>query len=339
MKIEIECQRCFSIFTKEGRGCTRAKFCDTCKPIHRKEQAKLASAKSHAKKQVAQGFVVPEPDELIFYGYKNPLRRLKPEEGYGYDGVVLYSKDAEKIQCHVCGKLFKNVGSHAKFAHKLSAEQYKKKFNLSQKTALVGEKTRVALIQAHNTIPSFSQRGKTPKQIKVHMKKMSKKANKKGSRGWSLEKRNETGMCPQQLVAKVKRLGRKLGRRPNAKDYVKEYGSYQSIITVFGTWNEAIRLAGFTTYTAERSISTDPKYLLEQMKSFYDKHGRTPRHSDMKRGLVPSHQTYWKVFGSVNKARVLAGVPALIPVGGKWEEVIIPKKDQKRYQKELEKMY
>lgn len=269
--------------------------------------------------------IIPSDDQLIFYGYKEPLKKYK--EGFGYMGVVSYSKERDRVQCHICGRLFLNVGCHAKFAHGLLAQDYKKKVGLALKTALVGEGTREKLMKAHDQIGSFSCKNLTKKQRIEKMRKMSRLAKNKGRHGWSLEKRNETGNCPEQLVDKIKKLQIKIGKRPSAKDYQKEYGSFQSVITVYGKWNEALRVAGMTTYTDEKDIRGDENYLLEQMRFFYKKYGRTPRQSDGQRGLIPCHQLYWKKFGSMNKARELAGIPVLIPISKyRYEEVLLNKK-------------
>lgn len=288
---------------------------------NREEYLRVRRLQRHEKERS----IVPSDDQLVFYGYKEPLKKYAG--GFGYMGVVSYSKEHDRIQCHICGRLFRNVGSHAKFAHGLTAQAYKAKVGLSLTTALVGEGTREKLIRAHDDIGSFSCRNLTKKECVEKMKKMSSLAKNKGRKGWSLEKRNENGNCPEQLVDRIKKLQAKIGKRPSAKDYQKEYGSFQSVITVYGKWNEALRVAGMTTYTDERDIRGDRNYLLEAMRSFYKKHGRTPRPSDGQRGLIPCHQLYWKKFGSMNKARELAGIPVLIPISKyRYEEVLLNKK-------------
>ncbi len=194
----------------------------------------------------------------------------------------------------------------------MSAGEYKEKVGLEQQSALVGEGTRKLLISAHKDIKSFSLVGRSKKQIRAHMKKMSDKSSKKGSGGWTLERRNYHGMCPEQLIHKIKLLQEKLGKRPRAKDFVKEYGSFAPIITVYGKWETAVRLAGITTYLDENKMRMSKEFLLESMRLFYKKHGRTPRSSDSRRGLIPHHQTYWKVFGNMNNARKAAGIPQLV---------------------------
>lgn len=317
------CQKCTGTYEhKGGKGSTRSKYCTPCKPIARREQFLKSEAKRNEKRLQEKGYIIPNDDELLFYGYKEPLRRV--EKGYGYMGVVSYSKERDKVQCHVCGRLFKNVASHSRFTHELSASAYKTKFGLDQGTALVGEGTRQLLITAHKDTESFGLKWKTREDVREHMKSMSDKADRSKNGRWSLERRNKHGLCPDQLIDKIKKLETKLGRRPTSKEYAKEYGSFQSIITVYGTWETAIEKADLRTFSAEKSEHSNPDWLLDQLRFFYKKYGRTARTSDGKRGLVPYHQIYHKVFGSFNNARILAGVPVIIPVSKyRYDEILI----------------
>ncbi len=315
--MDKSCVKCGKQYrTKNGKGSVKAKYCSDCKIEVRKEYFKKVDARRfEAAHPLAGG------DETYFYGYKAPLTKF--EGGFGYKGVVSYSKSSKQMQCHFCGRFFRNVGSHAKFAHGFTAELYKEKVGLAQKTALVGEETRDKLIVAHKNVPSFSQIGKSKKEVKKHMTKMSNKAEKKDRRAhWTLERRNETGNCPEQLIEKIKKLEVKLGRRPTAEDYQREYGSFQSVITVYGKWDTALKVAGMTTYMEEKSLRSDPDFLLGHLQRFYKEHGRTPRTSDMRRGLLPPAQTYWKVFGNLNNARIKAGVPLVIQLSKfRYDEV------------------
>jgi len=146
-------------------------------------------------------------------------------------------------------------------------------------------------------------------------------------------------MCPKQLIEKLKKLEAKLGRRPKAKEYVKEYGSYMSIITVFGKWSTAIKLAGMVTQNEEKALRSDPEYLLEQMRVFYQINKRTPRASDIRRGLMPCLQTYCTVFGTLNNARIRAGIPALVQISKyRYEEVDLPEKSRQQYIAKMNQM-
>jgi len=312
------CQNCHKNYEqKKGKGSTKAKYCHPCRIIVRKEQMRQGQLRRNIKLHA-----IPDESQVMFYGYKEPLKKFAG--GFGYQGVLTYSKDKDRVQCHICGRLYKNVGSHSKLTHGLTAREYKERTGLAQNTALVGEGTRALLIVAHKEIPSFSQRNKSKVDIRKHMKYMSDKANKKGVKRWSLERRNKEGNCPDQLIDRILKLKDKLGRRPTAKEYAKEYGSFQSIITVYGKWETALKFAGIPLHSTERSIKSSREFLLEHMREFYKKYKRTPRTSDMRRGLLPYHQIYCKVFGTLNRARQEAGIPVLIKISKyRYEEALI----------------
>ena len=129
--MEKECGRCHAKYhLRSGKGSAKAKYCPTCKVEVRKE----FSRKSEAIRFNAR-HPIGSDDEILYYGYKEPLTKF--EGGFGYKGVVSYSKDRQQVQCHFCGRFFRNVGIHAKFSHGLHSSEYKVKIGLAQKTALV----------------------------------------------------------------------------------------------------------------------------------------------------------------------------------------------------------
>ncbi len=318
-----KCQRCKKSFKlRSMRGSARVKFCYACRPAMRKEYQVKAESKRNEARLTKNGNIIAKDCDLTFYGYKEPLKKYTP--GYGYYGVVSYNKERDKVQCHICGRLFKNVGSHAALLHGIGKQEYKKQTGLAMTTALVGEGTRNALIMAHKDVKSFSQRGKTRKQVIAHMTKMAHKGRKTGTK-WSLERRNQEGNCPEQLIDRIKKLQVELKRRPTAKEYQRKYGTYASIITVYGKWNIALKMASGTTFSEEKAMKTDPDFLLDHMKNFYKRFKRSPRTSDMRRGLLPCHQVYCKVFGTLNDARRLAKIPVVLPLS-KYNYVEVPSK-------------
>lgn len=56
-------------------------------------------------------------------------------------GEVAYDEQGRPI-CHVCGRAFNRVTSHANNAHGLSAYEYKEKFGLNNNTGLLIESTK-----------------------------------------------------------------------------------------------------------------------------------------------------------------------------------------------------
>ncbi len=62
---------------------------------------------------------------------------------FGSLGVLL--SDGEKLQCHECGRWIKGLGMHVVKTHFMSAAEYKEKFQLRFRTALLGEASREKL--------------------------------------------------------------------------------------------------------------------------------------------------------------------------------------------------
>lgn len=55
---------------------------------------------------------------------------------FGELGVLVHEDD--RVQCHCCGRWFKNLASHAALAHGLTADEYHHVFGLKAHTALIG---------------------------------------------------------------------------------------------------------------------------------------------------------------------------------------------------------
>ena len=65
---------------------------------------------------------------------------------YGTFGVLV--DDGDRVQCHVCGDWYANLGSHTFHAHGLTADAYRREFGLMQATKLIGPTYRAQRRQA-----------------------------------------------------------------------------------------------------------------------------------------------------------------------------------------------
>ena len=59
-------------------------------------------------------------------------------------GEVVYDEEGKPI-CHICGRAFKKLASHAYNRHKISASDYKEMFGLNNTKGLIAESTREIL--------------------------------------------------------------------------------------------------------------------------------------------------------------------------------------------------
>lgn len=276
----------------------------------------------------AYATALPPTTPTFYVNYKEPFTLVK--DGYGAMGVLSTTADRDYVQCHICGYLFQNLGAHVRL-HKLSAAQYKKEFGLSRKAALIGETVREILIKRyHNKILSSDENhAKAANALKDYwLKVKSGEIGREMRKDWSLERHNQSNNCPEQLLEKIRLLGKELGRVPTTKEWIQNTGHGHEVLkTAFGSYKKAIELAGYepNKHWRDRGPLVTRGVLLEMMKIFYRRHGRVPRSSDFKRGLLPDQRYVYYYFRSMAEARAAAGLPALKRVGGgvtsRFEEV------------------
>ena len=72
------------------------------------------------------------------YEKEHPVNELPKK------GEVAYDEKGRPI-CHICGRAFKKVASHAYLEHGINAYDYKEKFGLNNNTGLIAEETREKL--------------------------------------------------------------------------------------------------------------------------------------------------------------------------------------------------
>lgn len=284
-----------------------------------REKQRAACRKYYAKKNS----VGPTEETVLFYGYKEPLRKF--EGGYGYQGVLSYSKDRDKVQCHLCGGLFRSIGNqHLRLVHDMDAKTYKEKTGLSQNTALIGEGLRKTLMDRPQVITvnnSSSEAAKASLEARKKLWEQAKNDPELRVKLWpkrTLEHKNKLGLCPDQLLDVIKKTKDSFGRVPTMEEFKGfHHGRFiGSIVLTFGSWGNALAKLGLETNWKAHTR----KSLIQAMKDFYKVHNRSPHWSDHNRGLLPSVRSYRLHFSSLNEARLFAGLPLRIPVGRKWED-------------------
>lgn len=255
-------------------------------------------------------------EPVLFYGYKEPLTKFKG--GHGYNGVLSYSKDRDKIQCHFCGKLFRSINNgHLMKVHGLTASEYKEKTQLSLSASLVGEGTRQKLLDRPYN-PNHMQELKKVWEKRREIIKSTGQDPQKHHK-ISLEIKNKRGTCPDQLLDIIEKTVKSYGRTMTQEEFLKFHaGKYLgSIRNTYGTWTNALAKLGLRT---NKTPDHTRESLLGEMKNFYRVHKRTPRWSDFQRGLLPDANAYYRQFKGLNHARLLAGLPIIMNVGRQRKE-------------------
>ena len=249
---------------------------------------------------------------LTIKNYKEPLKKIPRKEGFGYYGTILVSKDGTLIQCHMCGKLFASLPGHIQRAHKTKVTDYKKTFDLAKSTALVSEMERYRMKQAMlNYIKTL-----TPQQQKERREKMRDIFRKRGKfqPTISLETKNKRGTCPDQLLAKITEVAKKLKHTPSLGEFIDETGTQRFkflIIKTFGSWKNALKMLKMSpkgSHSKGGRVKHTDQQLLEYLKIYTQENRKLPTATDCKRGLLPTYETYERHFETFENARQLAGV-------------------------------
>lgn len=245
---------------------------------------------------------------ITIKNYKEPLIEVK--NGFGYYGAIEVTTDGEYIRCHICGKLFYDLGSHARQAHKTPVSKYKEQFQLQATTALISEKERNNRKQRTiDWLKTLSDEEKKNYRLRCaeKIKKFHERKHKMRGKE-SLEAKNKKGTCPQQLIEKIKETAKALDKTPTLAEFIDFTGGQRFkhlVLKVYGTWNNALRIANLKSGT--KRIGKYKKYsreeLLEYLAIFSQENNKLPTATDAKRGLIPNDKTYKRWFGSLAIAR------------------------------------
>lgn len=218
-------------------------------------------------------------------------------------GAIEYDEAEDKLRCHVCGEWQAHLANHLK-THKMTARQYKRKYGLRRRTALVNEATRI-LITANAKKRNFAAVRRDPAFARKQVKAV--RQNKFGARERATaELLNLRGRCKAQLLKKLQNVALAVGHTPS-KAELKEYGlSWQSLVHNFGSLAKAAELAKLAPNKrspGQRELYTVPQ-LIALLQNFRHMNGRFPTASDMRRhiGGLPSQSAFIRRFGTLRNA-------------------------------------
>lgn len=254
-------------------------------------------------------------ENLTIKHYKEPLLPIPEGKGFGYYGALIVTTNGENVQCHICGKLFGALSTHIHQVHNIQAREYRKRFKLSPTTALLSEvvrenRSRIGL----EVIAKIKER--YGKNWREHFVKQGKKGTAKRGKHQpkeALEAKNKKGTCPDQLIQKIKDVKDQLGHTPSLAEFMEETGGQRYkhlIIATFGSWLNALHMANLAPKIRDKGIYRrhTTEELLEYLAIFAREHNKLPTASDCRRGLLPTYDVFLRRFGSMDKARKLAGV-------------------------------
>lgn len=229
---------------------------------------------------------------VTLYNYKEPF--MKYEQGFGFQGVLLFDGETDKIQCHICGQWFLQLGGHLTREHNMKAEDYKKTVGLSKRTALVGEVVRAKLIAT-----GLKKRLKNLRGMKGRKHTEASKALISANHaGKTRMMQNVNGTCPEQLIERLIAEYKKQGKTPAERNLQ----FHEALIKTYGTYRNACKFAGLPEQEGERSMISAHKTVAhnaEKIKQkifdwiyhFYDVNKKLPIKTDF---ITPEEKKMYK---------------------------------------------
>lgn len=243
---------------------------------------------------------------IPLYDAKEPLMPAA-DGGEGYQGVLLLDPKTDLVQCHVCGEWYTQLGPHINAKHKINARDYKIKFGLRQGTALVNEKLRV-LRSKNKTKYCKANKEKVTALCRVAHKKRTPESFRRVTKV-VIETQNTRGLCPMQILEKLKTAVKdNNGRRPSAT-VLEGYGIWQSTLPyAFGSVQRAYEMIGVKYEALNRVWERDPGLILAAIFDFRKRFKRWPSGSDFRRSnRLPCVNTVNQHFGSFTRVWKILG--------------------------------
>jgi len=181
------------------------------------------------------------PTGKAYIGFaKQPL--MPNDNGIGFKGVKLQSENRELLQCYECGRWLKTLGGHLK-KHKLTAEAYKRKYGLRQKTGLVSD------IQGLRLSEQIVHVKKNKAALKKNLCNFNHNARlKRKDYKTTMEQFNEYGTCPAQLKQQLIDYINRFKRLPKANPKTNRDGFSMAVhARRYGGVNGAFAYYGLPT--------------------------------------------------------------------------------------------
>jgi len=252
---------------------------------------------------------MPHAEHVIISG-KVSLYKVKApfvESGKSVHGALEYDIASEHIKCHECGVFVACLANHIRYTHRITTRTYKLKHGLKLHSCLMGETARK--IRSETALRNAASMSRAELIAKMTSMSACRSSRDTSNKDHSLhESRNSKGHCREQLLEKLSKLGKDLGRTPTEKEFSNSGVSQKSLRFHFGNVRSAMVIAGLSPNSPgasgiSRRAKTTTDRLVVSLRIFFYNYKRIPRLSDVRRGLLTSApRTYFDRFGSWGKA-------------------------------------
>jgi hypothetical protein len=256
-------------------------------------------------------------DNDLFPLYKPEPPFMEYSGGYGFMGVLLQSKETGKIQCHLCGRMFKNVARHVQHAHDIDDGGYKDEVGLNKHVPLVCESTSQKLRESFTSLSPEKKEKRIRLLTRNNKRLHTENRYVKRSKGVSVQYQNQYGTCDLQAKHAFWKEYTALGHVPTNNEMS---GRLKSLVyTRFKSYDEALRawgigeeeLLSYKTYSrgktkiARAKSNFFPKYEKEvvdkQYREFYHQNKRLPTWTEARRLGFPCRTVFKRLYGTYDK--------------------------------------
>ena len=239
--------------------------------------------------------------------YKAHEPFMEVSVGHGYQGVLMYDDQEDKIQCHLCGKYYALLGKHTFMAHGLLSSDYRQQFGLSSKMPLCANRISRRARETIERHPEMKVKGAA--SLKKHRLTLSHSEwSKIAKRGKSVMSRQNTlGLCDLQMRARWEVVEKIVGREPSCKDLYKYDRVLYTRIISTGTVNEYRKKIGRGTHVAG-PLRTADTTVIAAIRKWSRNRPRLSSTEWIRTKQRPGIDAVLKVFGSWQGAMSASGL-------------------------------
>lgn len=247
--------------------------------------------------------------ESVFKGAL-PLTELK-SPFHGVLGDCRRDPITGKLECHFCGKFYDRILQHALGIHKVSSEQYRKKFGIALHVALVSakesEKSRETFLSAIALHKNNVKNGTCSiDKIKLKKKSMNKKKRNHFYAYHCAFFENQNASCDEQLRKRYEVVSEMVEGDPS-NSQIAEYdkGLLSAIKRKFGTTNKFRKKMGYLIRKYNKLV---PEIrIISALRNFVRVNHYLPKTKAFLNG-TPNTKTILRRYGSWKKALSVAGL-------------------------------